>query len=188
SEIKVDERTNQVPIESLCPKFDDTEEIIETSRYEGSLTDFEELALNSTEPSTTSSKTCNNVNGMKLCNKSEVQNDVSQHISVYSTISQRPSDIAITEAEQLFSLINSQKDKIDNILDSHTVYAVGTKFQSDYYMHYIAYWVANPLMESVMKKIWGLFNHEFEVVYHLVKANDNDGDPNNASNVSGNIS
>ncbi|CAG8751768.1 5825_t:CDS:2, partial [Cetraspora pellucida] len=167
-----------------------------TSRYEGSLTDFEELALSSTDvfdrisysthvvTINNESKTCNNVDGMKLGNKSEGRYDISQYISVYSTISQGPSDIAITEAERLFSLLKSQKDKIDNILDSHTVYAVGPKFQSDYSMPYIACWVANPLMESVMKKISGLFNHEFEVAYHLVKANGNDEDPNNASNAS----
>ncbi|CAG8797883.1 23309_t:CDS:2, partial [Racocetra persica] len=134
------------------------------------------------------SKTCNIIDGMKLGNRSEVRNDVSENISVYSTISQGPSDIAITEAERLFSLLKNQKDKIDNILDSHAVYAVGPKFQNDYSMPYIACWVANPLTESIMEKISGLFNHEFGVAYHLVKANDNNGGPNNTSNASGNIS
>ncbi|CAG8729248.1 7772_t:CDS:2, partial [Racocetra fulgida] len=108
------------------------------------------------------SKTCNNIDGMKLGNRSEVRNNVSEYISVYSTIFQGPSDIAITEAERLFSLLKNQKDKIDNILDSYAVYAVGPKFQNDYSMPYIACWAANPLTVSIMEKISGLFNHEFE--------------------------
>ncbi|CAG8481338.1 14969_t:CDS:1, partial [Racocetra persica] len=134
------------------------------------------------------SKTCNNIDGMKLGNRSEIRNNVSEYISVYSTIFQGPSDIAITEAERLFSLLKNQKDKIDNILDSHAVYAVGPKFQNDYSMPYIACWVANPLTVSIMEKISGLFNHEFEVAYHLVKVNGNDGGPKNTSIASGNIS
>ncbi|CAG8800002.1 16684_t:CDS:1, partial [Racocetra fulgida] len=70
------------------------------------------------------SETFNNVDGMKLGNRSQVWNNVSENVSVYSTISQWPSDIAITESERLFSLLKNQKDKIDNILDSHAVYAV----------------------------------------------------------------
>ncbi|CAG8743245.1 1900_t:CDS:2, partial [Racocetra fulgida] len=66
----------------------------------------------------------NNVDGMKLGNRAEVWNNISENISVFSTIFQGPSDIAITEAERLFSLLKNQKDKIDNILDSHAVYAV----------------------------------------------------------------
>ncbi|KAF0350897.1 hypothetical protein F8M41_015410 [Gigaspora margarita] len=57
-------------------------------------------------------KVCNNnVNHIKLGDKSEVQNDISDFISIYLTISQRPSDI---ESEQLFSLLKEWKMKFSN--------------------------------------------------------------------------
>ncbi|KAF0366316.1 HCP-like protein [Gigaspora margarita] len=52
--------------------------------------------------------------------KSEVWNDISDFISIYSTISQRPSDI---ESEQLFSLLKERKSDIDYVLNSYNVYA-----------------------------------------------------------------
>ncbi|CAG8788637.1 23062_t:CDS:2 [Gigaspora margarita] len=133
-------------------------------------------------------KIWNNVDGMKLSDKSEIRNNISEHISVYSTISQKLSNISVKNAELLFSLLKEKKDKIDHILDSHTVYAVGPDFQNDYPTPNIACWVANPLTELIMEQISGLFNHEYGVVYHLVKISDNNGDSNNTTNTNGNIS
>ncbi|CAG8792268.1 27143_t:CDS:2, partial [Dentiscutata erythropus] len=91
-----------------------------------------------------------------------------------------------TSQLRLFSLLKKQKDIIDHILDSYTVYAVGPDFQNDFSIPHIACWVANPLTKSVMEKISDLFNHEFEVAYHLMS--NNDGNSNNTTNANGDIS
>ncbi|KAF0542496.1 hypothetical protein F8M41_004596 [Gigaspora margarita] len=96
--------------------------------------------------------------------------------------------VTINDKPKIWKNVDEKKDKIDLILDSHTVYAVGPDFQNDYSTPYIACWVANPLTKLIMEQISDLFNHEYEVVYHLVKISDNDGDSNNASNSNGNIS
>ncbi|RIB18296.1 hypothetical protein C2G38_2184953 [Gigaspora rosea] len=174
-----------------------------TEKYEEPLTDFNELAHKSMDGNETfdrirysehvvtinnKPKIWNNVDGMRLSDKSEIQQNISEHITVYSTISQKLSKISVKNAELLFSLLKEKKDKINHILDSHTVYAVGPDFQNDYSTPCIACWVANPLTEFIMEQISDLFNHEYEVVYHLVKISDNDGNSNNTSNTNGNIS
>ncbi|RIB25236.1 hypothetical protein C2G38_2166431 [Gigaspora rosea] len=123
---------------------------------------------------------------------SRVLNDISEFISVHSTISQKLSNTAYSEAEQLFSKLKERKNDIDNILYSQNVYAVGPDFQNDYSTPCIACWVAEPLNLSVMKQLSEVFDDKFDVVYYLVDikgGNNNYGkDTNESVNRNGNIS
>ncbi|CAG8475749.1 7205_t:CDS:2, partial [Scutellospora calospora] len=104
---------------------------------------------------------------MKIEDKPLILNDF---ISVHSTIFQRPLATEYAEAEQLYSLLKEYKDKIDNILNSQHVYAIGPAFQEDYSMPCITCWVAKSLNKSAMEKISAMFDDKFRVVYHLVNA------------------
>ncbi|CAG8684288.1 25664_t:CDS:2, partial [Dentiscutata erythropus] len=115
------------------------------------------------------SKDCNGVN---RSNETEGWINISESMSVHSTIFQKPSDTVYTEAEKLFSLLKKRKDSIDRILKSQLVYAIGPDFQNDYSKPYIACWAARPLDKTIMKKISSLFDDKFGVVYHLVNAED----------------
>ncbi|CAG8450974.1 12723_t:CDS:2 [Dentiscutata heterogama] len=59
-------------------------------------------------------------------------NEISEFISVHSTISQKPSITEYSEAGQLFSKLKERKDVIDFILYLQNVYAVGPDFQNNY--------------------------------------------------------
>ncbi|KAF0499735.1 Sel1 repeat-containing protein [Gigaspora margarita] len=83
-------------------------------------------------------------------------------------ISQKPSNTAYSEAEQLFSKFKEWKNDIDNILYSQNVYGVGPDFQNNYSTPCIACWVAEPLNLSVMKQLSKVFDDKFDVVYYLV--------------------
>ncbi|CAG8731632.1 3514_t:CDS:2, partial [Racocetra persica] len=124
-----------------------------------------------------------------------VLNNIPEFISVNSTISQRPSIDAYSEAEKLFSQLKNAKDEIDRILYSQNVYAVGPDFQNDYSIPCITCWVAKPLELSVMKQLSDLFDNKFDIVYNLVDAvdinngcNDHDESSNETSNGNDNAS
>ncbi|CAG8783119.1 22908_t:CDS:2, partial [Dentiscutata erythropus] len=105
-------------------------------------------------------------------NETEGWINISESISVRSTVFQKPSDTVYNETEKLFSLLKKRKDYIDRILKSQLVYAIGPDFQNDYSMPYIACWVAKPLDKTVMNEISSLFDDKFGVIYHLVNAKD----------------
>ncbi|CAG8721637.1 7502_t:CDS:1, partial [Scutellospora calospora] len=74
-----------------------------------------------------------------------------------------------TEAtEQLVALLVQKKAEIDEVLDSHTVYALGPDFQQGYLVPCIACWIAEPLDTELMKKLSALFNYKFEIISYVV--------------------
>ncbi|CAG8766921.1 2783_t:CDS:2, partial [Gigaspora margarita] len=121
-------------------------------------------------------------------------NNTFDFLSVRSVIFEKPSTTEYSKVEKLFLKLETQKDSLDNVLNSQNVYAIGPYLQKDYSVPCIACWVAEPLKASVMEEISALFNDEFEVMYHLVNdvningnCEDHDDETNESSNGSHNV-
>ncbi|CAG8452082.1 24915_t:CDS:2 [Dentiscutata erythropus] len=98
--------------------------------------------------------------------------NLNPNLNKEDTFNYLPSIAEYSEAEQLFSKLEEQKDVIDRILYLKNVYAVGPDFQNDCTTLCIACWVAKPLEESVMEQLSRVLDNKFDVVYYLVDVND----------------
>ncbi|CAG8607357.1 2136_t:CDS:2, partial [Diversispora eburnea] len=94
-----------------------------------------------------------------------------------------------TANSNLEKLLLEQKDTIDNILKSQSVYAVGPNFQQGYSIPCIACYVSKPLEAQVLLKLSALFGHNYEIVEQMVEpveeetsgSNNNHSDPSNGN-------
>ncbi|CAG8775711.1 23437_t:CDS:2 [Gigaspora margarita] len=102
--------------------------------------------------------------------------EVTKFISVQQSISSGTSSSTYIEVQRLFSLLETQKDAIDYIFNSHQiqVYAIGLDFQLDYLIPCIICWVAEHLDGMVMEQLSALFQNKFEIIEQIVKPAETD--------------
>ncbi|CAG8783634.1 24529_t:CDS:1, partial [Gigaspora rosea] len=102
---------------------------------------------------------------IKICDQLNIASrDFSNAINIESSIFPGASNTSYTEAEQLFELLNSKKDVIDNILGSQPVYAIGPEFQEGHSIPHIVCWTTEPLDTSIIEQLKETFQNRFEVV------------------------
>ncbi|CAG8767622.1 16854_t:CDS:2, partial [Gigaspora margarita] len=107
--------------------------------------------------------------------------EISEFVSLDSTFFPGTSATAHIEVNRLFSLLEEKKAKIDCILDSQNVYAVGVNFQKDYSMPCIICWVSKYLDINIKEQLSNLFNDEFEVMEEIVVPIDTDVNNSNSA-------
>ncbi|CAG8522428.1 2562_t:CDS:1 [Scutellospora calospora] len=107
--------------------------------------------------------TISNGRNSKVCNNTN-QIEISDFVSVNTTVFQGTSANSYVQIEQLSSLINEKKNKIDEMLGSQPVYAIGPYFQQGYSVLSIACWVTKPLNKILIEKLSDLFNDMYEII------------------------
>ncbi|CAG8664716.1 13077_t:CDS:2, partial [Racocetra fulgida] len=111
---------------------------------------------------------------------------ISKFVSIDSTFSPGTSAAAHVEVDRLFSLLEGKKAKIDHILDSQYVYAVGIDFQKGYSMPCITCWVTKYLDIAIKEQLSDLFENEFEIIENILTPTDTDVNNSNSTPPSGN--
>ncbi|CAG8806503.1 4958_t:CDS:2, partial [Racocetra fulgida] len=106
---------------------------------------------------------------------------ISKFVSIDSTYSPGTSAAAHVEVDRLLSLLEGKKAKIDHILDSQHVYAVGIDFQKGYSMPCITCWVTKYLDIAIKEQLSDLFENEFEIIETILTPTDTDFNNSNST-------
>ncbi|CAG8615668.1 3819_t:CDS:2, partial [Funneliformis mosseae] len=164
---KIDEK--QTTTSSNAPKLEErTKEIDrlerklnETSHVTVDSNPFNCIQLN--EPTVN----IRNDNGLNVCYSSKFI-DASEFITMKATISPGISATSYIEIEKLQESLDNRKEDIDEILKSHSVYAIGIDFQNDSIRPCISCWVAKPLDTSILEDLEAMFDNQYEAINQIL--------------------
>ncbi|CAG8629855.1 17650_t:CDS:2 [Funneliformis caledonium] len=108
-----------------------------------------------------------NDNGLNVCYSSNFI-DASEFITMKATISPGISATSYIEIEKLQESLDNRKEDIDEILKSHSVYAIGIDFQNDSIRPCISCWVAKPLDTSILEDLEAMFDNQYEAINQIL--------------------
>ncbi len=115
--------------------------------------------------------------------------DASNFISVNASISHGISATSQIQVDQLYDLLISKKDDINDILKLQPIYAIGPNFQENFSLPCITCWTTKLLDKSILKRLKILFDNKYivnQVVVTPVDTNTSELSSGSSSNYYGN--